>query len=169
MPEDPLSVVAVLVALFALVVSVLDHRASRDHNRRSVRPLPHINPANFENRLTVSVRNDGAGPLILRAVQASDASGNTDHLIELVSVPPPGIFFANYWKVFGDRAVLPGEKLILLDIRINLKDPEAVEYRDQLRQELGGLTVKVEYTDIYGTAFKAITKPLTWFVKKQNK
>jgi hypothetical protein len=141
----------------------------RDHNKRSVRPLPYVEASDFENELSVRLWNNGPGPLILKKVIAlHEKEKLSGHLIDLVPSPPDNLFFNNFSKVSSGIAVLPGNSLNLLDFGVDENDAKAVRYRDQLRDFLGNLVVQVEYTDIYELPFPIYMKDLTWFHRHRS-
>ena len=161
----------IIVAICALIVSVASLMTSlyfsycaRDHNRRSVKPIPFIEQPDFENRIAVVIRNNGTGPLILQKAEArSSAGGPPGHLIDLVPAAPAGLSFKNFNRVEQIRAIRPGDHVDLLDFAITVDDSTAVEYRDQLRRALGNITLELTYTDIYDTRFPIYSRKLTWF------
>lgn len=162
---------ATITAIGALVVSVASLATSfyfgwctRDHNRRSVKPLPFVLQSDFEDRITVAVRNNGSGPLVLRRVVAHHTKeGHSDHLVDLIPAPPEGLYFTNFNRVEQPRAVLPGEWVDILDLEINMYDRHEAPYRDVLRELLGNIRLEVDYTDVYESKFPPYTVDMTWF------
>ncbi len=91
------AICALIVAVVSLATSIYFSWCARDHNRRSVKPLPFVLQSDFEDRIAVVIRNNGTGPLILRKAQAtSSADGRSGHLIDLIPTPPPGLLFRNF-------------------------------------------------------------------------
>lgn len=162
----------VVIAIFALFFSIVSIGISgyfswciRDHNRRSVKPFPFIAVLDREDTVRVRILNNGSGPLILQKVIARHRKDNKlhGHLIDLVPSLPNNLYFTNFTKIPSERALLPGKKIDLIDLNIDLGNPEAVRYRDRLRDRLGNLTVVVQYTDIYDSPFHICTRHLDWF------
>ena len=159
-----LAICALFVSGVSLATSIYFGWCTRDHNRRSVKPIPFVAQPDFEDHIAVIIRNNGSGPLILQKVQAkSSAHGRSGHLIDLIPEPPAGLFFKNFNRVEQTRAILPGHEVALVDLSIGVDDPKAVAYRDQLRLILGDMTVELNYTDIYNTRFPTYSIKLTWF------
>lgn len=162
-----------ILALSALIVSIVSLGLSayftwleRDHNRRSLRPLPFILQPDFEDKVAVVIRNNGTGPLILKKAHAtSSADRRSGHLIDLVPTPPKGMVFRNFNRIDQTRAVRPGDEVDLLDLRINVNDPVAARYRDELRRVLGNVTLELTYTDVYCTRFPVYSRTLDWFLR----
>ncbi|MBI4588614.1 MAG: hypothetical protein HY725_07225 [Candidatus Rokubacteria bacterium] len=162
---------SIIVAICALVVSVASLAASiyfswcaRDHNRRSVRPLPFVLQSDFEDRIAVVIRNNGTGPLILKKAEARNSTNSrSGHLIDLIPDPPPELVFTNFNRVHQIRAIRPGDQVDLLDLAVGESDRRAAAYRDELRRALGNMTVELTYTDIYDTCFPVYAIKLAWF------
>lgn len=164
-PPSIWAISAVLISVLSLGTSVYFSRAAREHNRRSVRPLPYIRQPDYENHMAVLIQNNGTGPLILHSAQATRADGASDHIIDLIPAPPPGKFFKNFNRIQQARAIRPGDEVVLLDIDINTKNPVEVKYRDDLRQILGEMRLTLEYTDIYETRFRPYSLTMDWFAR----
>lgn len=160
------AICALLVSVFSLGASIYFGWCTRDHNRRSVKPLPFILQSDFEDRITVAVRNNGSGPLILQKAEAKNAAnGQSGHLIDLVPDPPQGLLFRNFNRFHQARAIRPGDQVDLIDFEVANADRKGSRYRDELRQALGNLTVEVTYTDIYDSRFPIYAIKLTWFCR----
>jgi hypothetical protein len=65
----------VIIAGLALIVSVVAFHLQREHNFRSLRPLPSVNRLNFDNRVGVELENRGLGPMIIREVRVASKVG----------------------------------------------------------------------------------------------
>lgn len=158
------AICALVVSVASLVASIYFSWCARDHNRRSVKPLPFVLQSDFEDRIAVVIRNDGTGPLILQGAEAKDpTNGRSGHLIDLIPEPPQGLLFTNFNRVQQIRAIRPGDQVDLLDLAVNQGDGRAAAYRDQLRRALGSMTLGLTYTDIYDTPFRVYAIKLAWF------
>ena len=161
---DPVSVVAVIVSVLALGVSIYFGWCTRDHNRRSVKPLPYVAPNDYEDYICVRLWNYGSGPMVLSEVIARHSvTHGTGHIIKLVPDPPDGVFFSDYVEVEPGRAVLPGESLDLLALSVDEGKTKEAQYRDQLRDFLGNVTVSVSYKNIYDCSFPVYERTLEWY------
>jgi len=159
-----LAICALFVSALSLFTSVYFSWCARDHNRRSVKPLPFVAQRDFEDEIAVVIRNNGTGPMILQeALARSSADGRAGHLIDLIPDPPSGVLFKNFNKVHQVRAIRPGDEVELLVLPIETKDRAVSEYRESLRRALGSMTIELTYTDIYETKFPAYTLKMTWF------
>ena len=83
------TVVTTCIACFALIISVVSlcvaHVTLKNqerHNILSVKPIPMVSVVDYEDRLTVKIRNHGSGPLIIKNIQVKRASQARESLIE---------------------------------------------------------------------------------------
>lgn len=137
---------------------------TRNHNRRSVKPLPFILQPDYADRIAVIVQNNGSGPLILMGALAVRANNDRrTHLIDILPAPSNGLFFSNFNRIEQRRALRPGDQVVLLDISFPIESPSALVYRDVLREALGEMTLELTYTDIYDTGFPKYSVKLDWF------
>lgn len=158
-----IAICALFVSAVSLFTSVYFSWCARDHNRRSVKPLPFVAQRDFEDQIAVIIRNNGTGPMILQKALTSGPDGRSGHLIDLIPAPPPGVLFENFNKVHQIRAIRPGDEVALLILTVDLNDAAATEYRDTLRHALGSMTVELTYTDIYETKFPVYALKMLWF------
>lgn len=166
-PQSPgiVAICALFVSVLSLGTSLYFSWAARDHNRRSVKPLPYIQQPDYENHLAVIAQNHGTGPLILRRAQAISPDGTRGHLIDLIPRPPSGKYFTTYTKVEQVRAIRPGDEVVLMEIEIDSRNKAEITYRDTLRRALGQMTLTLEYTDMYGTRFEPYSRTMSWFLR----
>lgn len=166
-PQSPgiVAICALFVSVLSLGTSLYFSWAARDHNRRSVKPLPYIQQPDYENRLAVIAQNHGTGPLILRRAEATSPDGSRGHLIDLIPNPPSGKSFTTYTKVEQVRAIRPGDEVVLIEIAIDLRNKAEVTYRDELRRALGQMTLTLEYTDMYESRFEPYSRTMSWFLR----
>jgi hypothetical protein len=162
--ETMIALCALGTSLIALGFSIYFGWCTRDHNRRSVKPLPYVAPNDYENELSVRLWNYGSGPMILSNVICRHVKlGLSGHLIDLLPTPPDKLHFDEFVKVHSGRALPPGECLDLIQLTVKKDEVHAVDYRDKLRDFLGNVSVEAEYTDIYETSFPTYTRVLDWF------
>ena len=161
---DPLAIGALFISVIALGSSIYFGWCTRDHNRRSVRPLVNIVPADYEHRIRVRLRNNGTGPLLLQGIVADHQTrGKKRQLIDHMPPMPDGLSFKIFEKPQPGRSILPNAYLDLLVFDVDQGDQAALAYRDALRQALGQITIYIQYTDLYDTKFKDYQKSLKWF------
>jgi hypothetical protein len=157
-----LPMLAFAVSIVALIATLYFSHKARQHNRLSVRPLPFVRQPDFENRIGVSIQNNGTGPMILKSAKATADKLGPDDLIHLVP-HQPGIVFRNFNVIGQPRSIRPGDSIDLIDLQIDPNEPNEETYRDQLRMALGNMTLELRYTDIYETPFAPYVWRLDWF------
>ena len=157
------AVVAVLMSALAVYVSYVTLKHQRRHDVLSVRPIPIVTVADFEDSVRVKIRNHGSGPMIVRRVHVNDGESLKESLVECMPELPPDMLWTNFVGQVSDRGLLPGSEIVLLQLDGEHADENFTQARDAIRDALAPLTVIVDYTDIYETTFKHYTKELAWF------
>lgn len=164
------TVASVIIALAAFIISVVSlyvsHAAlkiQRRHNILSVKPIPMVSVADYEDRLTVKILNNGSGPLIIKSVQVKKELQVHESLVDCMPSLPDGMYWATFVGPVKNRSLLPGNEIKLLELTGNHTKSEFKKVRDECRAALCQLTVVLEYTDVYGSAFEVHDKQLSWF------
>lgn len=152
-----LSVTSIFVAAISLIIQ-------RQHNRKSVMPIGKFEASDYEDSLSVTIKNSGVGPLIIESVEISQPNGqSTDNLIEVMPNMPSSLCWSGFACNLEGDTVLPGEELELLKLEGHPSDPEFAQFRDQVRKKLSSLVATLEYKDIYGTKMPGFQIELSWF------
>ena len=150
------SFLSVILALWALAVQ-------RHHNRLSVRPLAFVSRADYEDRLSVKIHNNGVGPLIITSLHVSDGKSTRECVIDWMTSLPDNITWDTFTKDLKGRSLAPGGEIVLLQFSGDIADPHFREVRDMCREILRHLTVKLEYLDIYEQPMQPVERSLSWF------
>jgi hypothetical protein len=118
----------------------------------TVRPLANIMAGDYQDHVYVEVVNNGAGPMIIKSITINDSPQPTH--IALSEALPNDI----HWRHIitsncAGRSVPAGGKLRLVDLSsrnyTGVNKEKFASDRDRVRQALGNITVRVEYTDMY--------------------
>lgn len=164
------TVASVIIALAAFIISVVSlyvsHAAlkiQRRHNVLSVKPIPMVSVADYEDRLTVKILNNGSGPLIIKGVQVKKESQVYESLVDWMPCLPDGMYWATFVGSVKNRSLLPGNEIKLLELTGDHTENEFKKVRDNCRAALCKLTIVLEYTDVYGSTFEFHEKQLSWF------
>lgn len=118
------AIASALVAVFALCISIISLLISfrslkiqRRHNVLSVTPIPEITVGDYENSLTVKLRNNGSGPLLIKSISVSNGILSRHSIIEHMPSELPN---ERGWTTFSqsliNRSLLPGNKIDLTRI-----------------------------------------------------
>jgi hypothetical protein len=165
-----------VIALSSLFVSVATVYVAREalkdqhhHNVLSVRPLPMLTVYDGQEKLEVVLHNNGSGPLIIKNTIVSDGSNAKNSVIEWMPDLPEGMRWDAFASETIDRSVPPGGEIPLIRLVGKQSDPVFRAARDKCRDALGGLTVKVNYSDIYGTRMNPHEKELSWFGRHKER
>jgi len=158
------AVLALLVSVVAIFLTNRTLNSQHDHNRLSVKPVPKFGIGDYEDRVFVSLKNVGLGPL--KVTKFWSLNGNIESKKPLIDLMPE--LSGNYsWSDFKgniEGGVIPqNESLMLVELRGNPNDKTFVENRDKVRKVLGGFTVLVNYTDLYEKDIKFYMETLEWF------
>lgn len=159
------AILALAMSLGAVVISYFALRHQRKHDILSVRPIPAVTVGDYEGSVRVHIYNYGAGPMIVTKVCALKGSLSKSAVIDWMPDLPEGIYWKDFVGPVESRSLLPGQKLVLVRLDGDEAVPIYKEARDATRKALGPLTVRVEYSDIYGSKFEPYSKSLEWFAR----
>ncbi len=154
---------AFIVSFISLIASLAALWLQRKHNRLSVTPLASVLLGDFEDKVFVSLTNNGTGPMIIKSTRIINAPDPSRPLIEAMPKLQPGVYWTRLTKDVAGRSIRPGGVIVLLLLSSKSRDSKFVLSRDQVRQALGRLEVHVEYTDIYGSTLPIYTRSLEFF------
>lgn len=154
---------ALLVATVSIIVSLRTLRTQKRHNELSVKPLPFIAIADYEDRLWVKLVNNGSGPLIVRSTEVSGPDKITKGVIDQMPPMPRGLAWKSFTSGMENRSLPSTQELFFVDLAGDPSSETYRTYRDQVRTLLSQLRVTVRYTDIYGQKFEPATRTLNWF------
>ena len=144
-----LSLSAIFIA--SLAATIWQAKITREHNKLSVKPIPDILTSNFENRITITLENNGTGPLIIKTFKAIIGNQSKSNIIDWMPNLPNGIYWSNWLRDFEGCAIKPFESKLLLEYRLDLQDETQTKVRNIIREALSKISIEFEYTDIYGT------------------
>lgn len=154
---------ALLLSAIAIAISIWGVRRERQHSQLAVRPLAEVTVADYEDCLRVKLRNNGIGPMLVKAVTISDGkdakSSLLDWMPELPSDRPWNTFAGNV----DGRSLAPSAEIVLLELKEHDGERGFFVLRDSVRAALAPLTVNVEYTNIYDVVMRPVRRPLAWF------
>jgi len=165
-----LAVLGVIIAFFAfltsiisLVVSVRALNIQRRHNVLSVVPIPLISLHDYENSLSVLLRNNGSGPLIIRTFIAKRNGEEKSSVIDWMNTLPNKRNWTDFIEEIDGRTILPGNYLTLLELTSEKNETGFGDARDLTRGNLKDLECLLDYTDVYQTEFTQYRRKLDWF------
>jgi hypothetical protein len=165
-----------IVALASLVVAVQVFRSSHKHNQLSVTPLVNINFGDYDNDLSVSLVNNGTGPMVIKSITVIGAANPTKPLIDAMPDLPRDDLVSWSHYIGADltgRSIRAGGGTIVLLRLHHIKGEEALKKlfalsRDKMRAALAPLKLRVEYTDIYEKGFET-ERSLDYFLRNKKR
>ena len=164
---DQASAIAALSGVFVSLLSILLTFTAlliqRRHNYKSVTPIASLPIADYENRLAVKLRNNGVGPLIVSRVIVSNGRRTEDDIISWMPQPPRGLFWTTFYDSLDGLALRPGSEAVIIELNGDRNNRTFAAFRDQVRSAISGLTITVEYEDIYGRSMATKVRDLKWF------
>jgi hypothetical protein len=163
-----IGIVALLVSAYSIILSVQNTKAGRIHDRKSVMPIGHISVADFENRLTVRVHNNGIGPMLIDRLVVTK-HGNDDEsksaLIDFMPDLPSGMLWTTFMGNIDGSALAADKHITLLSLEGDSSDARFIKARQSVRRALSELQTAVTYRNIYGEQMPPVTRDLEWFAR----
>jgi hypothetical protein len=162
------TIASTLIAVIAFAVSLWSLGLQRHHNVLSLRPLPWIDVDDYEDSLSVTMKNHGPGPLIITEIAVTSGAEAKGSIIDWMPDLPEGAFWTTFvGSVDQPRSLPPAGELCLLKFDGNHDEDSFVRMRDDCRMRLASLTVRVHYTDVYGSRLSPTTRELSWFGRER--
>lgn len=156
--------VALLTSCCSIVLTYISIRAQKKHFQKSIKPIANFSICDYDNEISVSIRNCGCGPLIVDTFKVYDTNNNVkDNLVDWMPELPKDIYWSTFFKRLNGFAILPSESLILLKYIPDLVKEDEVEFRDKVRKSLSILSAELSFKDIYENLQPINSKSLDWF------
>ena len=162
------AVASALVALIALFVSLYALHIQRRHNILSIRPIPEVTVADFENSLRVKLRNNGPGPMTIVSFKVFKGNEVKDSVIEWMPTLPPNRPWNHFAMALEQSTIQSNGVVPLVELTAGEDETNFPNWRDLTRAELSKLRVVVYYTDIYESNLSPYEKSLIWFRRNLN-
>jgi len=155
--------ISLLIAAASMLFGGISLIIQRSHNKKSLMPIGVINVANYENRLAISIINNGIGPMIIKKIKTfktSDPNISKDYPIDWFQ--GENIGWVTYRKSMIDHAINSGKDAILLEFSTSTTNENPEKIRDKIRETLSGLTLSIEYEGVYRKHCH-LSRNLIWF------
>ena len=147
------TVVAVILSTVAIVVSLLEVSAMRDHQRASVWPYLSVKQSYFNNRFSLTIENKGVGPALLETVDwrfDGEPITDLDQLILDTVGEELAFSYETYQVSNPDEDVLAAGDVVAVFAVPTREDTLAF-----LRTMNGRVTLEACYCSIYGDCWVA--------------
>jgi hypothetical protein len=159
------AICALLVSFLSILLTFIALWLQRRHNFKSVAPIASILVGDFENKLQVTLKNTGIGPLVIEKFRVSGPMGEMDDIISWMPESSTGIHWGTFTANIDGRSVSPNESVIILQLAGDPDDEEFAAFRDDVRRALSKLTATLEYKDIYDRNMLIKQRDLKWFAR----
>jgi hypothetical protein len=159
---------ALFVSALSVWISIASNRNQRRHNELSVRPLAEISVADFEDRLSVQLHNNGTGPLLVSTLRVYFGDDHKDAIIDWMPALIDGRPWTTFTPSIDGRSVRAGDTLTLLELTQGEEDEGFADVRSQVRSALSSLSLELQYTDIYENQLPGYQRDLTWFGRHEQ-
>lgn len=157
----PLSAVA--VSIIALFVSIWAMRTQQGHNKKSVRPVGHIQLWDSLQGLQVNIVNRGCGPMLIKEFIAEINGKKEKNIIyHLPKNILSGITHETHSEPKG-YWLLPGGELVLLRIEGDDSNQKFIYVRDTIRSIICDINTNLTFSDVYDETHPVYEKSLEWF------
>ena len=154
---------ALLTSVVAIVVSVVSMYLQRQHNYKSLTPIPTISIGDYEDNIFVSLENTGIGPLIIMSIRVTDGNETKNDIISCLPDLPDGVIWDTFHVNLDGVCVPAGGAIELMKLSGDPDDLRFAEARDNCRKVLQRLSVTVAVKDIYQRTIPPTERSLFWF------
>ncbi len=162
-PNTIIALCSLIISIVAVTVSMIFAAAKIRHNKKSVQPIALIKFNDREEYISVDIRNVGIGSLIikkLKVYKTNETKGlfkkreTKSNLVDWLPQQPDELSWSDFVEHVDVFTIPAGDKLFLIEMEFDDEHKQLEEkFRTDLRQELRGLTVEIEYEDIYKKKF----------------
>ena len=160
------AIAALIVSVISIVIAIVNMTMQRAHNRKSVLPIGHLSVEDYENRISVRLQNNGVGPMIIEKVtvtRVSDGGQAKSAVIDFMPELPSGYLWSAFVGDIAGRAITAEGNITLVALEGEQREKRFITARTMTREALSGLTIKVEYKNIYGESMPPASRSLSWF------
>ena len=157
-----IAAIAVIISFISVTLTYWTIHIQQKHNKLSVKPIPEFN-LSLVGGISIELQNKGIGPLFcINLITKNTAGIRKNHIKDFL---PPKLHFkkTNFNTLRENFTLLPNETFKLITISIENKDKTQKENRIIAANEIGDLTLQLNYTSMYGETFPIYSKELIWF------
>lgn len=168
--EAIVAIAALFVSAWSSWISFKTFRLQREHNIRSVKPIIQIGQWDYENRLTVDMRNSGSGIALITTMSTHNKTEVMKNCIYdwLPKKLVGSMNYAEYWTGYKNFVLQPGQIIKLIEIPVDTSNADELKQREDIRAILRQLTIRISYEDIYGNKIENKKTELYHFSRTDN-
>lgn len=155
-----IALAAFFVSFSSMYISRKSLKTQEKHNQLSVKPIGKISLDDYEDQVSITIKNSGSGPMIIKSIETFDNMTKKKYPIEWM---PNEITWRTFDEDLEECAIRPGKHETLLCYELDSDDGDSIRERDEIRKLLSRLTIRIEYMDIYGQEQPVLIRSLDWF------
>lgn len=160
------AMIAVFISFVSILIAAISLWMQRNHNFKSVKPIAIIDFSDYEDLISVKIRNSGTGPLIISRFIAKNKSGQSaPNIINLMPDLSEGFYWDTYFENIENFSIIPSKSMNLIEFSGDMKNPAFCDQRDTIRMSLSEIELSLEYKDIYGRRMPENRKEMKWFAR----
>lgn len=159
----------IFIAVLSLLITVQSLRDNRKHNRNSLKPIINVIPYDYSNCILIELVNEGVGTAIINnIVVEKNEHEKKESVYHWMPTLPEGISYNNYLTRSKDIPMRAGKIIQILEIRNDELKTTQRQFREQMRGVLRQLTIRINFTDVYGSKFHTYSKKLDLYARVDN-
>jgi hypothetical protein len=132
----------------------------RAHNFKSLSPIAQIDIGDFPRAMYVHIQNKGVGPMTIRRLTFFTGDDRSEVVERFIPLEPREYLHTNITNGV-QKSILSQEKFVVF--HLNVSDASEAQ-KVLLRKRLAGITVQVDYVDIYNRKFRC-SRELDFFIR----
>ncbi len=164
-PELTIASIAVLIAVFSIIIGTLSLNVQRRHNRKTVKPISNLMFSDYENHIAVNIKNAGVGPLIIKSFTVKNKLGQAKkNIIDWMPDHPNNLPWSSFFVNLTGVVIPAGDSLNIISLKTDQSITQTfAEFRNKVRKALSELEIELSYMDVYERKLPTNKKDLKWF------
>lgn len=165
-----------LIALVGVIVTFKLGIISDTRNETNIkieklkhRPLLNISYYDGEDNLTISIKNKGNGPLIIKDYKLISLIDNTEisRLFDCLPTLKNEDCYSNYTGNINNVVLKSDEEFELFSYTSRDKEFDCEENKAAIRKSLKDYKISIKYNDVYNEEMPLAQRSLEWFGRSQ--
>lgn len=152
------SVIVAIVGIVSILFTFFSIRQQQEHNRKSVQPLCNVGSSMIKSKVSLTLKNVGNGPMIIKGFKYLDESEKSSNNIRDF-MPEGKLPSGTIWVAPADDRVLELNgtiNLLLFQKKESMDEEQYKNDRKWLLKAIAGLKIFVEYESLYGEKFSYV-------------
>ncbi len=157
------ALLALLISFLSIIFTVISLYFQRRHNFKSLTPILNISISDYENRIGVTLKNTGVGPLIIESFTATNGEISQNNIISLMPSLQQNIFWTTFYDNFVGVCIPHNQSITVIQLDGDSNNSDYAQFRNEVRKYLSKLSITIKYKDIYDRSMPIKEKKLEWF------